>query len=188
MGQGAVFGRRSVNSSLKVSEPLAVRYVSLRMKNTAPNHDELLIKNQRQSFSSAHVNIDTNDSKRHSQSLFHISPYKIDNMFVHIRTSSAYGRGLEKCQGGRNRQSANQQSRKCIVWHTLNVCAVRSSKFSLAVVNMIHAQSGVTCIGTPLHRALDYIPQSACDVMGMTPECLERLRRWQQQNRRRRRK
>lgn len=42
---------------------------------------------------------------------------------------------------------------------------------------MIHAQSDVTCIGTPLHRALDYIPQSVCDVMGMTPECLERLRR-----------
>lgn len=34
---------------------------------------------------------------------------------------------------------------------------------------MIHAQSDVTCIGTPLHRALDYIPQSVCDVMGMTP-------------------
>ncbi len=58
VGQGAVFGRRSVNSSLKVSEPLAVRYVSLRMKNTAPNYDEWLIKNQRQSCSSAHVNID----------------------------------------------------------------------------------------------------------------------------------
>lgn len=57
----------------------------------------------------------------------------------------------------------------------MNVCAVRSSKFSLAVVNMIHTQSDVTCIGTPLHRALDYILQSACDVMGMTPECLERL-------------
>lgn len=93
VGQGAVFGRRSVNRSLKVSELLAVRYVSLRMKNTAPNYDEWLIKNQRQSCSSAHVNIETNNSEKHSQSLFHTSLYKIDNMYVHIRTSSAYGRG-----------------------------------------------------------------------------------------------